>query len=439
MLNNINWLMQGEQFPPVCERARLARYANNKRIFDNRHMEVYSQQWKRIEKVVGSVAEVISYPIVLNFQKKISLKTADFLFVEPPKFSENVMDIVELSNMYSIGYQGAIDCSRYGTAVYKIDVEDGKGKISISSPEFLFAVVDKQDRKCIEHYVMAWVCDMQDKNGKLKSHLVAYIHSKGSYTKRVFEMKGDVIGRLILEEKDVATNLSDFAIVPIHNVLTSDSVYGIDDYMDVDSIVSELEIRTAQISKILDTHANPTVSGSQNALTFDKRTGEYFFDAGNFYSRASSDEPPLEYITWEASLDANFRQIERLLNYLSTISEMGAAVFDGDMKTGNLPSGSALKRLYINVLAKVARVRNSFDAGLKQALAIASEIGHEKIGTKDITINWQDGLPNDPKEVAEIIGMRTGGKQSMSLERVLKIYDGLSEGDISTELDSIDD
>ena len=394
MLNDLNWLSKGMEFPPVGERERLNRYRDNKRIFENRHMDVYSEQWRRIEKVVGSSAEVISYPIVLNYQKKISLKTADFLFLEPPKFSENVAEICRASDIYSIGYQGAIDVSRYGTAVYKIDDVDGTGRVSISSPEYLFAVVSKDDRKQIKHYVLAWIADMQDANGKVKSHLTAYVHSKGSYTKRVFEMNGDVIGRCVLEET-AETHLSDFAIVPVHNVVTSDRVFGTDDYMDVDSIVSELEVRTAQISKILDTHANPTLSGSQNALTYDKRTGEYYFDAGNFYARATNDEPPLEYITWEANLDANFKQVKQLLNYLSTISEMGAAVLDSDLKTGNVPSGEALKRLYINVLAKVARVRNSFDASLKKALSVASEVGGGKVEVGEISIEWEDGLPDD--------------------------------------------
>jgi len=216
-------------------------------------------------------------------------------------------------------------------------------------------------------------------------------------------------------------------------------VYGIDDYMDVDSIVSELEIRTAQISKILDTHANPTVSGSQNALSYDKVTGQYYFDAGNFYSRTTNEEPLLEYITWDANLTSNFNQVEKLLNYLSTISEMGAAIFDGDLKTGNLPSGSALKRLYINVLAKVARVRNAFDKGFKRAIATASEAGHNvALNAGEISITWQDGLPNDTKEQAEIINIRTAGAQTMSAKRAMMVLDKLNNDAADDEMKDIE-
>lgn len=315
---------------------------------------------------------------------------------------------------------------------------DGKGIINISSPEYLFACVEENDRKKVSAYVLAWKVAVNNQWGQDKEHLVAFVHERGKYTKVVYEIDGEIIGNLVEEDDTVTTGLDSFAIVPIHNVVTSDSIYGIDDYDDVDSIVSELEIRTAQISKILDVHANPTVSGSQNALTYDKATGEYYFDAGNYYARTSNEEPSLEYITWEASLDANFKQIERLLNHLSVISEMGAAIFDGELKTGNLPSGSALKRLYINALAKVARVRNAFDMGLKKAIAIASQIGYDEVlSVEDISIMWQDGLPNDPKEMAEIISIRTAGTQTMSAKRAMVEYDGMSEEQASEEIKTL--
>lgn len=430
--------MPGRHFPPTTENERLERYAQNKLIFDNEHGKVYGEQFKRIEKVIGSIANVISYPIILNFQKKISLKTADFLFMEKPVIGvegkqDTIRDIIDASDLFSIGYQGVIDCSRYGTCVYKIDSVDGKGKISISSPEYLFTVVDIHDRKKIIHHVMAWTFDKGE--GKNKDRfLISYIHSKGSYRKAIYALnESNVIQGLVIDSHDIKTRLDDFAIIPVHNVLTSDSIYGIDDYIDVDSIVSELEVRTAQISKILDTHANPTISGSAGALTKNS-DGSFSFNTGNFYPRNTLDEPPLEYITWEANLDANFKQIDRLLNHLCVISEMGAAIFDAGFKSGEIPSGTALKRLYINALAKVARVRTSFDTAFKKAISLASQIGYAPIKFGEINITWQDGLPNDPYETAQIIAARTAGAQTMSIERVLRQYDGMiDEGKIEGE------
>ena len=56
-------------------------------------------------------------------------------------------------------------------------------------------------------------------------------------------------------------------------MLTSDRVYGIDDYSDLDSIISELEVRISQISKILDKHAEPSVQGPSSALVRNPHTG----------------------------------------------------------------------------------------------------------------------------------------------------------------------
>ena len=101
-------------------------------------------------------------------------------------------------------------------------------------------------------------------------------------------------------------------------MITSDRVYGIDDYQSIDSIVSELIVRVSQVSRVLDKHANPSMTGPESALESDPNTGEWRFRVGDYYPRHSSDEPALEYVTWDASMDANFKQIDFLINQLYT-------------------------------------------------------------------------------------------------------------------------
>ena len=441
MLSNLDWLKEGQIFPPKEEKDRLDRYWQNKLVYEGDHAKVYAEQLRRIEKVVGNVSEIISYPIVLNFQRKVSLKTADFLFQEPPRITANdtgkqkvIEDIITRSDLMGIGFQGAIDCSRYGTAVYKVDVDDGLGRVSLSSPEYLFCVVSPEDRKRVTHYVIAYTyTEEEEKRGREKHYMKATVYDKTSYREMTFEMASELrhmslqIGKKIDDSGRKETGLSDFAVVPVHNTVTSDTVYGMDDYADLDSIVAELEVRTAQISKILDVFAAPTVSGSAHALESDG-AGGYTFNTGNFYARNDSDEPQLEYITWNANLDSNFLQIERLLNHLSVISEMGPAIFNADItRGGQVVSGAALRKLYINVLSKVSRLRNAFDTCFKRVLSTASEVSDVKIKPSEISITWMDGLPNDPMEEAQIMSARTGGMPTMSVARALRDYDGLSE------------
>ena len=45
---------------------------------------------------------------------------------------------------------------------------------------------------------------------------------------------------------------------------------------------------------------------------------------------------------------------------------MGSAIFDNEIKTGQIASGTALRRMMISPLAKVNRVRMRFDSSLKK-------------------------------------------------------------------------
>ena len=54
-----------------------------------------------------------------------------------------------------------------------------------------------------------------------------------------------------------------------------------------------------------------------------------FAKVGDYFP-CDSDTVKPEYLVWDASMDANFKQIELLTNQLYTISEMGSAVF-GDL------------------------------------------------------------------------------------------------------------
>ncbi|MBP3464768.1 MAG: phage portal protein [Angelakisella sp.] len=137
-------------------------------------------------------------------------------------------------------------------------------------------------------------------------------------------------------------------------------------------------------------------------------------------------------------MDANFRQIELLINQLYTISEMGSAIF-GDLsnKTGEVPSGSALRRLMMSPLAKARRIANKFDGPLKALVSACAAIRGENIPPEDISIKWNDGLPDDEVENANIMSVRTGGKATISQHTAIQRLDGMGDKDAAAELDEI--
>lgn len=470
MLTDLSFLNINQPWPPQDESDRLQQYQTNKQLFEGNHATVYADQFHRIERVIGNFQDVLSYAVLSNYQKIISLKTADLLLGEAPQIKcckdgtpeQNTVDeIIENSDLVNTAYQTAIDISRYGDGLFFIykDADTGMGKIDITQPSIWFPVVSPDNLKKFQYHVLAWRFDMDRpqatgfwqqffdsfKSDK-QSFLKVQIHSKGSYEERLYLLEPGTTTTIkeFISSKTVNTGLDDFAIVQVSNIITSDRTTGLDDYKDIDSLVSELEVRVSQVARILDKHAAPSVEGPSTAIERDPRTGQYQLKMGNYFPRDSNDDPEVKYITWDAQLEANFKIIDKIINILYTISEMGNTIF-GDMdgqKSSGAMSGIALRRLMISPLAKVNRIRMRMDSALKKALKLCSQLGGENIvdiSKEKISIIWQDGLPKDELEQAQITQIRTGNKPTMSQFRAIQQQDNLSDTDTQTELDRIDD
>jgi len=452
MLTSLDFLNKGEYWPPPCELLRLDLYCKNKELFEGEHAKVYENSFRRIQRVIGNFDDVISYGVIANYQKMISIKTADFLWLEPPKIKAGDADspeqkavemITENSDLHNTGYENTIDISRYGDGLLLIYKEGDHGMIDVTQPSIWFPVVDSVNIKKTLYHVLAWVTEGK----KDDKYLNIQIHEKGFYTEKVCELitscnnsiVKDAIGDTI-SESVIQTGLDDFAVVQTSNIITSDRCHGMDDYTDVDSIISEILIRVSQISRVLDKHAAPSVQGPAGALEYDEETGQYRLKLGNYFPRNGTDDVPIEYITWDGQLSASFTQLEKLINMLCVISEMGTAIFDTADNTGSAASGTALRLRYMSLLAKVKRVAMRYTPALKKAIKLCSQLGGRGIvnlSDANISITWQDGLPNDDKERADIANIRTGGKATMSQQEAIMYLDDKDEKQAAASMELI--
>jgi hypothetical protein len=469
VLYDLTFLNIGEHWPPASEYDRIEKYKNNKSLFDNEHARVYNEAFKRIERVINNFQEVVSYPVIVNYQKLISLKEADLLLGEEPKITAGEPDSAEQKSIDAIkkntdlinkAFEATIDVSRYGDGLLYIcgDADPSKGgMIHVSQPPIWFPIVDPENIKVIKAHVLAWIIGESTDTPVLS----VQIHEKGRYEKRQYRLEKSIgtsrMPNVTTEEiykgrhsgfsivsligsSFEQTKLDDFAIVQIPNVMTSERIHGMDDYSDVDSIVSELLVRVAQIARILDKHASPSVAGPTSSLEHDPVTGEWKLKMGNFFARDSKEDAPVEYITWDGQLDANFKFIEQLVNMLHAISEMGSQILGDKNEDGGALSGTALRMKMISPLAKVKRIAMRFRPALIKAIVLCSQLGGEGItdlSKADITIDFRDGLPNDPLEESTIIMNRTANGKSMSVKRALQVYDGMTPDDADIELEQI--
>ena len=164
ILTSLDFLRKGKEFPPASERKRLERYRYNRMLFEDEHGEVYKEQFRRIERVIGNFEEVISYAVVFNFQKLMSLKTADFVCASPPRITvsdsekQRLLDRILLdTDFFSKLYMSVIDISRYGNSILQVSRDkSGKASLTVTSPKYWFPVVDTNNIKLFEYHTFAW-------------------------------------------------------------------------------------------------------------------------------------------------------------------------------------------------------------------------------------------------------------------------------------------
>ena len=445
MLTSLNFLNTGAPWPPPSELERITLYKQNRDLFEGKHDKVF-KDWIRLLRD----DQQATLEIILNWPKRLSTLFADLLLGEPPqieagdegsKEQDAVTRLIELNNLFNTAYEVALDVSRFGVGLFKIR-HDERAIVEAQTPLVWFPVVQPDNVKDVTAHVLGWDYEQEEQSGwgaKLQRYLKLEIHEKGRITTRLHKMAAGNIAGLI-EENVVQTGVDDFLVVPVFNLSTSDRLAGLDDYSDLDSIVQELEIRLAQISRILDKHADPNMCGPDSALEQDPQSGQWTFRGGGKYFPVGQGEQAPAYVTWEGQLDAAFKELDVLMEQFYTLSETSAAAF-GQLKAGLAESGSALRRLMMAPLAKTNRIRLRFDPAMRNVLMLASELevvqgARDAVKLEEIHITWQDGLPDDDMEETQIESTRyTAGLTS--LESALMRLDGLEGEALQAEIDRI--
>ena len=424
----------------------MERYAQNRLLFEGKHELVY-KDWIRLLRE----DQQATLEMVLNWHKRLTLLFADLLLGEPPRITAGDQDsqeqqtverIIDDNGLFNVAYEVAIDVPRFGTGIFKVRY-DGRAIIEGQQPAVWFPVVAPDNLKEITAHVLGYDYEAEEPGAfgrrVKRQYLKTELHEKGKITTTLYLLKGGTIGEIV-EQEEVKTGVDEFLVVPVNNILTTDRVTGLDDYSDLDSIIQELEIRVAQISRILDKHADPNMYGPDTALEHDPATGQWGYRGGGKYFPVGQGEQPPGYVTWDGQLEAAFKQIDLLMEQLYILSETSAAAF-GQLKAGLAESGTALRRLMMAPLAKVNRIRMRFDPALKEVLWLASLLERAQgmagaIVLENIHIDWKDGLPDDEQEVTQNEVQRyTAGLTS--LESALRRLYGLEGDALQEEIERI--
>lgn len=432
MLTNLDWIGTGKPFPPRAEEKRLDRYEKNEKLFEGKHKDVFGKDFYRLSDYLKK--RNIDVNTVINYPQLLTKKTADFVCGEPPEIetgthTDELNDKLDEMNFSSMLYESMMDVSRFGNAPVKV-LED---RVSIIPPEHWFPIVDPYDQKNILQHVIAFV---------VEGEIYVEIHDIGRYEVRRYKAKEGAIkdhaqfGELLWQETK-ATGADDCAVKVLANVSHSKSVYGIDDYAVISDILRQLMWRLYCMDIILDKHSMPSMTGPSNALTQDPVTGKRILVTGNYFTRERQEDAKPEYLTWDGNLSAVQWEIDWLTNQLYTLSEMGAAFLEGAGK-GEANSGTALKLRMTSPVIKARRIAGINTQVMKQLVRLVAQANGMRVDIKDISIRWNDGLPDDRKEQAEILERATGGKPYMSQFGAVKQWGGYDDAAAQAEIDQID-
>ena len=443
------------EFPYPEHRNRITYYQYYEKLFMGDHFgafsvvvddEKYNRAWSKLRYVMANFAGLVSKVI------------ADFLFSEPISImageggDQDFIDALVRENNLDIQfYESALTNSYAGDDLFKIRAGQRNPWDAVSTviieeitPLIYFPKVDGFNvRATPKSQELAWTFTLNR-----QKYLRKEIHRDGAIFNEVWLMKGNKIvaqsspSILNLPEMQ-ATGIKQPLLTHVPNWKTGNRFFGISDYHDLDQLFYAINNRLTKNDNILDKHSDPILMVPPGVL--DEKGKVKKKALGVIEVENSADGKP-EYIVWDASLENAFKQIEKLVDVLLMTAEISPDAFG--MGKGQSDSGRALKYKLLRTIAKAARKKLYYDAKIKEVIFNAQvlaktwnlEVGGKRLkgDPVQVEIKWQDGIPVDEREQAEVESIKIdAGVQSK--KGAIMAIDQVDEKNAEQKLKDIED
>lgn len=422
-------------FPKQEDKHRIQRYTYFDRLFEGDH---YSAFAIRGEAHFSDQYNRLKY-VAVNFPGLITRILADLLFSEPVKFVVNekgkeknkefIDALVKENNLHTQNYESALGNSRRGDAVYKLRI--GRRNPAISNEPLTIIIEDINPaiyypeinhgnfREEPQKKTLAWLFHQGDKcflrkeihePQKITNEVWTYDEKKDE---AIMKLGEDQVKKMLGVDAVQLTKTDELWVIHIPNTRDGSSYWGYSDYRDLYSLFFALNNRISKIDNILDKHSDPILAVPDGIID---ENGQIKKEAMGMIEMSSADgaNNKPEYIVWDANLEAAFKEIERIIDFVYMASEISPASVGMD-KGGEAESGRKFKLKLQRTLAKTKRKQVYYEQALKQVMTIAQKIslahnipvGGVKISeVAEVEIEWSDGVMNDTRELAEELEIR---------------------------------
>ena len=455
-------------WPPDDEQSktRLENYSRARLLFKGKHQDVF----ERIQRWLDKEQDKTLVYVVCNFAGLLSKVAADMLFGEIPRFiagegKEDSPEQIALNNIVNdntlgtLNYEMALSSSWRGETIYKVrygkfgDWTDKEHAIIESaSPGIFWPILAEDNVRGLQGGVFGWI--KQAPGNSDRKYLRIERQMPGWIENELWLMEGSKIhSRAPLRTFPEYAEMEDFQETKYPGLLfefvpnwrLDDEFWGISDYYDLESVFDEMNNRVSRISRVLDKHESPKLILPPGIMKWDEIYQRWYIEKEDLEAiEVNPQEDNVgdlpRYLTWDAQLEAAFKQIEKLLEFACMISETSPDAFGIGKDGGRAESGRALKFRLLRLLAKINRKKLYFDQALKNVLYAAMYMenvwgrGPEPV---DVRVEWKDGLPADSYEDAQVEQIRTGNKATTSVRSAVRRQDGIDGEQLEEELDEI--
>ena len=474
---------EGAQYPPADSIERLAKYKRMKKLFDAKPKDIYARATEILKDRPQS-AQLESLYIAVNLADIIATKPADMLIGDMPTIEsgfddaseeqERLNEYVENNRLQQLIHESAIGAGYRGDAWLKVrygyredysellalgmEIPEGAklepiiehANANTTFPEM--ATGDDKNFKAVNLTRIESIPneEVDEESGEvvIRSRKILHVerHVPGAIEYASYHLHdagfnadyGELVPLYVIGEQfDYDVESTGLTTIPVYHIpyKSIDRTWeGIGGLEKVERIFYAINDRLTQIDYILWKHSDPNAYGPPIEAR-DSITTQF---GGMYYEIEEGDVKP-GYMTWDAQLDAAFKELDMLISLVFMNAETPQWVFGtvlaGDSKGGTGTShtdGAAIKSRFMPILSKVARIRTRYDVVLREALQTCYQYDYnakEYLGAVvKPKINWKDGLPKNEKEEAEIMAIRTGSAPTIDQHTAIKRLDEVDDG-----------
>ncbi len=415
----------GDMFPTDAEKARSREIEDNYSLYCGkfglvlryfRTVEEKKNQLEVIQNVAGKLSRSFAF---LMFTEEVKIKVMndamqtaidDFRFRN--KF-DNVMDESALTQSYA------------GKAYFEMYLVDGLAKFCELDPATVFPQYNSMHANGEPSaIIISWEPQIGDQHYRfIKTHTVGFITYE---LHKLSTQNGKDEGLVPLSTLDPSlpdwskgeyetTELDYIPVYTINNVKTGRNLEGQSDYSDLRSLFEELTRNQSQIATQLKKHATAKMAVPVGVLD---EHGKVRNENTEMFEVPSDKEDGLvipQYIINTNPLIADaFTEQEKLIEAIARVADISTLLMDWNV-TGGAEKVGALKLRILPTLAKVKRKLRPYRHGITDMVIDAMEWeGRGALMHTDVVLEFNDGLPSDPLEDAQVEALRfTAGNQTV--------------------------